>query len=65
MNINYFMDLAKKEAKKAYLLNEIPVGAILVDNNSKTCKKINDEFAKLNIKNYNLICDNVLKFIKN
>ena len=32
MNINYFMDLAKKEAKKAYLLNEIPVGAILVDN---------------------------------
>mgnify|MGYP001405994558 FL=1 len=39
--------------------------AILVDNNSKTCKKINDEFAKLNIKNYNLICDNVLKFIKN
>ena len=26
------MDLAKKEAKKAYLLNEIPVGAILVDN---------------------------------
>ena len=39
--------------------------AILVDNNSKTCKKINDEFAKLNIKNYNLICDNVLQFIKN
>ena len=32
MNINYFMDLAKKEAKKAYLLNEIPVGAVLVDN---------------------------------
>ena len=32
MNINYFMDLANKEAKKAYLLNEIPVGAILVDN---------------------------------
>ena len=26
------MDLANKEAKKAYLLNEIPVGAILVDN---------------------------------
>ena len=26
------MDLAKKEAKKAYLLNEVPVGAILVDN---------------------------------
>jgi len=26
------MKLAKKESKKAYLLNEIPVGAVLVDN---------------------------------
>ena len=32
MNINHFMKLAKKESKKAYLLNEIPVGAVLVDN---------------------------------
>ena len=32
MNINYFMSLANKEAEKAYLLNEVPVGAILVDN---------------------------------
>ena len=32
MNINYFMSLAKAEAEKAYLLNEVPVGAILVDN---------------------------------
>ena len=27
------MNLAIKEAEKAYLLNEIPIGAILVDNN--------------------------------
>ena len=32
MNINYFMSLAHKEAEKGYLLNEVPVGAILVDN---------------------------------
>ena len=32
MNINYFMNLAYKEAEKGYLLNEVPVGAILVDN---------------------------------
>ena len=39
--------------------------ALLVDNSFKTCKKINDEFIKLNIKNYNLICDNVFKFLTN
>ena len=32
MNINYFMSLAYKEAEKGYLLNEVPVGALLVDN---------------------------------
>ena len=32
MNINYFMSLAYKEAEKGYLLNEVPVGAILIDN---------------------------------
>ena len=32
MNINYFMGLAYKEAEKGYLLNEVPVGAIHVDN---------------------------------
>ena len=32
MNINYFMSLAYKEAEKGYLLNEVPIGAILVDN---------------------------------
>ncbi len=34
MNINYYMDLAIKEAKKAYLHDEVPVGAILIDNSS-------------------------------
>ena len=32
MNINYFMSLAIKEAKNGYLLDEVPVGAILIDN---------------------------------
>ena len=32
MNIDYFMSLAIKEAKKGHLLNEVPVGAIIVDN---------------------------------
>ena len=32
MNINYFMNQANKEAKKAILLDEVPIGAILVDN---------------------------------
>ena len=32
MNINYFMNEANKEAQKAVLLNEVPIGAVLVDN---------------------------------
>ena len=36
MNINHFMKLAKEESKKAYLLNEIPVGAVLVDNTTNS-----------------------------
>ena len=34
MNINYFMSLAIKEAKNGYLLDEVPVGAILIDNST-------------------------------
>jgi tRNA(adenine34) deaminase len=34
MNINFFMDKAIEQANKALLVNEIPVGAVLVDNNS-------------------------------
>ena len=32
MNINFFMDKAIEQANKALLVNEIPVGAVLVDN---------------------------------
>ena len=32
MNVDYFMNEALLEAKKAFISNEIPVGAILVDN---------------------------------
>ena len=34
MNINFFMNKALEEANKAFLLNEVPVGAILIDNNT-------------------------------
>ena len=32
MNINFFMKKAIEEANKALLFNEVPIGAILVDN---------------------------------
>ena len=32
MNINFFMDKAIEQANKALLANEVPIGAILVDN---------------------------------
>ena len=35
MNINFFMDKAIEQANKALLANEIPVGAVLVDNNNQ------------------------------
>ena len=43
MNINYFMNLANQEAKKAYIIDEVPVGAVLVDNfsNKIICKAYN------------------------
>lgn len=34
MNINFFMNIALKHAKKAFLADEVPIGAILVDNNT-------------------------------
>ena len=39
--------------------------AVLVENNLKTCQKINSEFKNLKIKNYDLLCLNVFAFIKN
>ena len=35
MNINFFMDKAIEQANKALLVNEMPVGAVLVDHNSR------------------------------
>ena len=32
MNINFFMDKALEQANKALLVNEVPIGAVLVDN---------------------------------
>lgn len=32
MNINFFMNKALEEAKKALLIDEVPIGAVLVDN---------------------------------
>ena len=34
MNINFFMDKALEQANKALLVNEVPIGAVLVDNNT-------------------------------
>ena len=34
MNITFFMDKALEQANKALLANEVPIGAVLVDNNT-------------------------------
>ena len=34
MNVDYFMNEALLEAKKAFAFNEIPIGAVIVDNMS-------------------------------
>ncbi len=46
MNVDYFMNEALVEANKAFAFQEIPVGAILVDNNSK--KIISRNYNKMN-----------------
>ena len=48
MNINYFMNEAIKEAKLAFDNNEVPVGGILVDNESNEI--IARSYNKTNIK---------------
>ena len=40
MNKNIYMELAIKHAKKAALLNEIPIAAVLVDEKKKTVLSI-------------------------
>ena len=39
MNISFFMNKALEEARKALLFNEVPVGAVLVDNRTNTIIK--------------------------
>ena len=38
MNIKYFMKKALEQANKALLADEIPIGAVLVDNNNNKIK---------------------------
>jgi|GEM_PF-3571533 len=37
----YFMNIALKEAKKAYRINEVPVGAVVIENNKIIAKAHN------------------------
>ena len=46
MNLEYFMNEAIIEANKAFKINEVPVGAILVDNQSN--KIIARNYNKMN-----------------
>ena len=41
MNTDYYMDLAIEKAKKAFKVNEVPVGAIIVFNNKIIVKAYN------------------------
>lgn len=41
MDDRYFMELALKEAKKAYKLGEVPIGAIIVRENKVIAKAFN------------------------
>ena len=46
MNVDYFMNEAIKEAKKALSCEEVPVGAVIVDN--QTEKIINRNYNQMN-----------------
>ena len=48
MNVDYFMNEAIKEAKKALSYEEVPVGAVIVDN--RTEKIINRNYNQTNHK---------------
>ncbi len=49
MNVDYYMNEAIVEAKKALKLNEIPVGTVLVDNSTEEI--IFRDYNKMNISN--------------
>lgn len=46
---NYFMNKALIEAKKAYDLGEVPVGAVIVKNNKIIAKGYNEKELKSNV----------------
>ena len=49
MNTNYYMDLAIEKAKKAFQENEVPVGAVLVDDmNNEIIASFHNEMIKQN-----------------
>lgn len=45
----YYMELALKEAKKAYKYNEVPVGAVIVKNNKIISKAYNKKEKTKNV----------------
>ena len=47
INDIYFMEVALKEAKKAYKIGEVPVGCVLVDQNNKIIAKAYNKKEKL------------------
>lgn len=47
--MNEFMEIAIKEAEKAYKKNEVPVGAVIVKNNKVIAKSYNKREKKQNV----------------
>ena len=60
---NYYMECAFKEAKKAYIIDEIPVGAIIVDKSGIIGKGYNKKEKKKNAI-YHAEIDAILKATK-
>lgn len=48
MNNQYYMNIALSLAKKAYIKNEVPVGAVIVRNNKVIAKAYNKKESKQN-----------------
>lgn len=48
-NDEYYMNIALKEAKKAYLKGEIPIGAVIVKNNKIIARGYNLKESKKNV----------------
>ena len=60
MNYEYYMNFALKEAKKAYVKDDVPVGCIIVKNNKIIAKAYN----KKNSKKISLYHAEILAIIK-